>query len=312
MRISLIIVAAFLFPFCLGAQLASLDTTAQIEVFEKELDDYMTSTGNRRAKDAFANFTATLYGAGLTPEQQRRIVASTVALAATKSKPENGMADFLDIQQFLQGNDKPKQQLFTEFHDMLQAQLRDPALSATQLNAVLANALVYLSSSRLDRRSDNYGWIVAGGKPHFLYADHPTLRVDTVQRLMGRAAGDSLMIEETQLFVNLAAGSVIGKGGRTDWQRVGLPSDIFVRLVDYRFDADRQLLTSDSAQFQYPAYFGDRILYGTFKDRLQSGGPRPKGDVPEFVSTNGFIDIENVGEGMQLHGQFELDRKSVV
>ena len=92
--------------------------------------------------------------------------------------------------------------------------------------------------------------------------------------------------------MNLAEGTVNGKGGRTDWQRVGLPSDIFVRLVDYHFEIDRQLLTSDTAQFQYPGYFGDRILYGTFKDRLQSGGPRANGDIPDFTSTNGFVKLE--------------------
>lgn len=306
MRLTFFLLASFLLPLYLSAQLASLDPTADLADFEEQLEEYMTDTGNRRAKDAYANFNGSLYGGGFTPEQQQRIVRSTVGLAAIKSKAETGMADFLDLHTYLEGADKTKQLLFKEFHGMLDTLLAQPELSPTQLNATLANALVYFRDSRLDRGTDPYGWKVAGGKPHFIYADYPILRIDTVQRLRASTQGDSLTIEETQLYVNLSQGTVTGKGGRTDWQRVGLPSDIFVRLVDYHFATDRQLLTSDSAQFQYPEYFGDRILYGTFRDRLQSGGPRVNGDVPEFISTNGYIDIDNVGEGMTLNGKFEL------
>ena len=295
-----------LLPVCLGAQLATLDSTATLEAFEPELEAYMTDSNNKRARDAYANFTGTLYGGGFTEAQQRRIIATTASLGAVKLKADGGMADYLDLHQYLGGSEKPKQQLFTEFHDMVDRVLGEAEVSITRLNSLLSTSLVYLSSARLDNRGGPHGWKVAGGKPHFDYPGYPQLRIDTVQRLMGTTNGDSIAIQETQLLVDLATNQVTGKGGRTDWQRVGLPSDIFVRLVDYHFETDRQLITSDSAQFQYPQYFGDRILYGTFKDRLQSGGPRVKGDVPEFISTNGFIDIDNVGEGMKLRGQFEL------
>lgn len=293
-------------PVWLNAQLSGLDTTSALEIFEPELERYMTESNNKRAREAYANFTGTFYGGGLTVEQQRRIVATSTALSTARAKADKGMADYLDLQQYLAGGDKEKQLLFKEFHDVLGKTLGEPEFSIARINDMLSNALNYLSDGRLDGREGESGWKVAGGKPHFIYTTEPIMRIDTVQRLMATTRGDTLTIQETQLFVNLAGNSVTGKGGRTDWQRVGLPSDIFVRLVDYQFQTDRQLLTSDSAQFQYPHYFGDRILYGSFKDRLQSGGPRVNGDVPEFISTNGFIDINNIGEGMRLNGQFEL------
>ena len=289
-----------------AAQLAELSPDAPVADFELQLEEYMTGSRNTRAKDAYANFTGVFYGGGLDTVQQRRVIASTVTLARLKIAPDNGMADFLDLHAALEGSDEQQQKRFTEFHDMLQRTLAEPEVSPTAVNAALATTEVYLRTARLDRREGEYGWKVAGGKPHFEYTDGPVLRIDTVQQLLGSTTGDSIMIQETRLLVDLATGQVTGKGGRTDWQRVGLPSDIFVRLVDYHFDVDRQLITSDSAQFQYPAYFGDRILYGSFKDRLQSGGPRPQGDVPEFVSTNGRVLVDKVGEGMSLEGQFEL------
>lgn len=306
MRLLCSLLLVFAASTLVRAQLASLPADAEVSEFDAQLESYMTETRNARARDAYANFTGVFLGGGLDEPQQRQVMRSAIGLAAIKSAPDNGMASFLDIHEFLQGKDKEKQQFFAEFHGMLDQALSDPEVSVARLNTALANALAYLRTSRLDNKDGPYGWFVAGGKPHFSYPGYPELRIDTVQQLLGTAQGDSLLIAETKLLFNLAEGRVNGKGGRTDWQRVGLPSDIFVRLVDYHFDTDRQLLTSDSAQFQYPGYFGDRILYGTFKDRLQSGGPRPAGDVPEFTSTNGFVALDNVGEGMQLLGNFSL------
>ncbi|MCP9235200.1 hypothetical protein [Lewinella sp. JB7] len=302
----------FLFLLLVGvasttrAQLAELSPDTSLVAFEGELQTFMTATRNNRARDAYANFTGVLHGGGFTAEQQQRIVATTVKLAALKLQSDRGIANYLDVHAFLQGKEKERQLLFRDFHDMLGEALAQPEVSVAELNNAMANALVYLESGRLDTKPGPHGWKVAGGKPHFTYSGAPVLRIDTVHQLLGSTTGDSIAIQETQLHVDLGKGAVTGKGGRTDWRRVGLPSEVFVRLVDYRFDADRELLTSDSAQFQYPAYFGDRILYGRFKDRLQSGGARPAGDVPSFESTNGYVDINDIGEGMSLRGNFEL------
>ncbi len=306
MRLLLFLILLCTGPTLVRAQLADLSPDAPVADFEAVLEDFMTGSRNARAREAFANFMGVFAGGQLDTAQQRRVVRSATGLARMRVQADDGMANFLDVHAYLQGGDDDKQQLFTEFHDMLEAALGDPDLPLSSYNSALASALTYLRSSRLDRKEGPYGWFVAGGKPHFAYPGFPQLRIDTVQQLLATTQGDSLHVDETRLMVDLAKGAVIGKGGRTDWQRVGLPSDIFVRLVDYSFQTDRQLLTSDSAQFQYPGYFGDRILYGTYKDRLQSGGPRPNGDIPEFNSTNGFVALDNVGEGMELFGNFTL------
>ncbi|CAH1000322.1 hypothetical protein LEM8419_01475 [Neolewinella maritima] len=287
-------------------QLATLSPDAPIADFELQLEEYMTASRNTRAKDAYANFTGVFYGGGLDTVQQRRVLTSAIGLANLKLLADKGMANYLDLHSQLAGTEEEKTKLFAEFHTMLEQALAAPEVSAAAINKALLTAESYLRTARLDQREGVHGWKVAGGKPHFVYDAAPILRIDTVQQLLASTTGDSIIIQETKLIVDLGTGKVTGKGGRTDWQRVGLPSDIFVRLVDYHFDVDRQLITSDSAQFQYPAYFGDRILYGSFKDRLQSGGPRPAGDIPEFVSTNGRVLVDQVGEGMSLEGQFEL------
>ena len=304
---NLFLVLSLLLSLTVAAQLATLDPQVRLEEFDEALEDFMTGSRNSRAKDAYANFGGAFYGGAFDTTQQRVLVQSTIALAALKLQPDRGMADYLDLHTYLADHDRFRPELFDEFHDMLGQVLRQEEVSVTAMNNLLQTTATYLRAGRLDNREGEYGWYVAGGSPRFVYVtDHPVLQIDTVQQLRATTNGDSITITETKLLVDLGSRTVTGKGGRTDWQRVGLPSDVFVRLVDYNFDADRQLLASDSAQFQYPRYFNNRILYGTYRDRLQSGGPRPKGDVPEFVSTGGVVRMDSIGKGMSLEGQFEL------
>jgi hypothetical protein len=306
MRYLLLSAFLFCFPGVGTSQLASLPEEATVEEFDEALDEFMTATKNERARDAYADFSGILFGGGLTTEQQRRIARSSSRLAAEKVGADRTMAPFLLVHEYLAGSEEERQTLFGQFHDMVDSVLLERPFSKTSATEVMEHALSYLERGRLDAKDGIHGWQVAGGKPTFAYEGVPLLIVEEIERLKGSTKGDSLMILETKVILDLSSGLARGKGGKTDWQRVGLPSDIYVRLVDYEFDVARQLIVSDSAHFQYPNYFGDRILYGSFKDRLQSGGPRVNGDIPEFVSSDGYVDIDNVGEGMTLSGQFEL------
>ncbi|PPK86525.1 hypothetical protein CLV84_3456 [Neolewinella xylanilytica] len=286
------------------AQLAALEPDADLVAYEEQLEAYMTGTRNDRAEEAYANFIGSFLGGGFTEAQQKRIVQNSVLLANFNARAEGPMADYLDIQTALA--DDERAQLFGEFHDMLTKTLDVYASSPASVNNVLTTSLNFLTRSRLDNTQSSEGWYVAGGKPAFRFEEIPLLFIDEVHQFKGSKAKDSLIIQETQLYVDLTNEMVNGKGGRTDWQRVGLSSDIFVRLVDYNVNTKRDLLLSDSAHLQYPPYFGDKIIYGQYEDRVLASGPREAGEVPSFVSTDRSVTIDNIGENMSLLGRFEL------
>ena len=287
------------------AQLSALGPDADLVAFEEQLETYMTNTKNERAKNAYANFIAVFLGAGFTEAQQKRVVQNTVLLANFKARADGPMSDYLDIQVAL--SDDARADLFEEFHDMLAQTVDAYAASPNSVSNVLATSLSFLTRARLDRNAGEYGWIVAGGEPAFRFVEgKPELFIDEVHRLLGQKEKDSLMVEETVLLVDLTNELVTGKGGRSDWRRVGLESDIFVRLVDYQVNTTRDILRSDSALLQYPPYFGNKIITGHYEDRLLASGPRAAGEVPEFVSRDESVLIDNIGDNMSLQGRFEL------
>ena len=287
------------------AQLTGLGPDVDLVTFEEELEVYMTGTRNERAEDVYANFIGVFLGGGFTQEQQQRIVQSTVALANFNARAEGPMANFLETQLALADDDRAE--LFTQYHDLLARTLELYSSSPSSVSNVLTTSLNYLSRSRLDNNENNEGWYVAGGKPTFTFeGEVPTLLIEEVHQFKGSKAKDSILVQETVLHANLTNEMVTGKGGRSDWQRVGLPSDVFVRLVDYHVNTKRDQLVSDSAHLQYPPYFGNKIIYGQFEDRVLASGPREGGEVPRFLSNDLSVSIDNIGENMSLLGRFEL------
>ena len=292
-------------------KLAEFDPAGSPDEFMEILEGFMTSSKNRTSSDAFANFNGVFYGSAFTEDQQRRVAAASVALANRRISAQSGFVDYFGALEFLSPTYDPEGELFAEFHAVLEEFLAVDKVRVNQINKFLDGSRRYLAFRRLSGEPQGPGWEVIGGRPHFVFEDAPLLRVDTVQQLVAVGKNDSVIVDETQLFVNFVDGAAHGRGGRIDWQRQGLSADIFALLVTYEFETSRDLIRSDSAQLQYPDYFGKEILLGRFADKVQPGGVRSGSEYPQFISSDGYVEIENVGEGIDLQGNFELRGSTV-
>ena len=279
--------------------------------FSESLEEFMNATGNKSAKDAFANFIGLYTGGGFTEAQQKRIAATSIELGKRRVSAASGFKEYLDQLAFLTGTPEMENPLFAELHDAVDQMLADPATRTAVINKSLQSAHIFLASRRLDTSEDESGWKVIGGAPHFIFDNGVKLRIDTVQQLMAFGKNDTLIIQDTDLLVDLGEGRVHGSGGRTDWQRHGLPPEVFAIVVSYDFESNRTIYKADSAQLQYPEYFGDEILIGQFSDKVEAGGTKAVSEYPQFISSDGFVEIKNVGEGIDLKGNFELRGRTV-
>lgn len=271
----------------------------------------MNFNDNRSAKDAYANFAGVYFGGGFTEEQQRRIIATSRAMGQKRIGRSTGFVHYLDLLAALTGSTEAENPAFGEFHDALDQLLANPDSRSAAITKALEGTRAFLLTRRLDPKGGDSGWIVEGGQARFLYDSTMYMRIDTVQRLIAYGPKDTLSINETQLLVNLAEGTAHGSGGRTDWQRMGLPEEVFAILVSYDLDVNRTIYKADSAQLQFPDYFGDEILIGRFTDKVEAGGARDGGEYPQFISDDGFVEIKNVGEGIDLKGNFEMRGSTV-
>jgi hypothetical protein len=311
MRPFALFIAFFLISSLAAQQLADMSPETEMGAFSESLEDFMNQSGNKTAKDAYVNFVGIFFGGGFTEAQQRRIAATSISLAKQRISSASGFAYYLDQLAFLTGTEEMENPLFNELHDGLDQLLANTEVRAATINKSLQAAGVFLAERRLDSGEGTDGWIVKGGTPHFEYQEGLMLRIDTARQLMAFGKRDTIIVEETDLLVDLAEGNARGAGGRTDWQRQDLPPEVFAILVNYTFDVGRTIYSADSAQMQYPEYFGDEILIGRFSDKVEAGGAKAVGEYPQFISDDGFVEIKNVGEGIDLKGNFELRGQTV-
>lgn len=281
--------------------LSSNDLTAFTEVLEKHMND----SGNKTAKDAFANFSGVFFGGGFSEDHQQRIAGTAVNLAKKRVSPTNGFPQYLDLLANLSGLEGPAAERFVEFHDAFDQLLSLDDVRTAKIINTLTTAEAYLRANRFVPAEKETRWEVVGGTPSFLFDQGVMMKIDTVRQLKAFGRSDTLTIQETELLVDLSEGTIRGKGGRTDWQRQGLSQDIFALLVSYSLNVNRMIYKADSAHLQYPEYF-ENVLVGSFSDKIQQGGARAGSEYPQFISDDGFVEIENVGEGINLMGNFEL------
>lgn len=312
MRLLFLFPAIFLiFQSSFAQGIEDIPADADPASFSEALEDFMNFNDNRSAKDAYANFAGVYFGGGFTEEQQKRIIATSRAMGQKRIGRSTGFVYYLDLLANLTGAAEAENPMFREFHDAFDQLLANPDSRSAAITKALESTRSFLLSRRLDPKGGETGWVVEGGQAHFLYDQAMLMRLDTVQELRAIGLKDTITIKETQLLVNLAEGTAHGSGGRTDWQRVGLPEEVFAILVSYDLEVGRTIYKADSAQMQYPEYFGDEILIGSFTDKVEAGGARAGGEYPQFVSTDGFVEIKNVGEGIDLKGNFEMRGSTV-
>jgi hypothetical protein len=298
--------------FSFAQKLSDLPPDTDPAAFSEALEEFMNAAGNKTAKDAYANFSGVFFGGGFNEAQQKRIANTSILMAQKRISSATGFKHYLDLLPFLGGTVEKENPAFAGFHDGFDLFLENPDSRTGVIVKALQNAGVYLAHGRLDANLGEEGWLVVGGAPNFWYKDGDwMMKLDTVQQLIGLGNRDTTMIDETELLVNLGEGTAHGSGGRTDWQRQGLPKDVFAILVRYDIELNRTLYKADSAQLQFPEYFDNKILVGKFTDKVEPGGARSGGEYPQFISDDGFVEIKNVGEGIDLKGNFELRGNTV-
>jgi len=101
-----------------------------------------------------------------------------------------------------------------------------------------------------------------------------------------------------------------GKSGKASWERAGLGPDVFVELDTYSIDIRRGTYSTSNALLTYPQLLGARKIRGTFTDRISAEAGEGLGSYPKFEANGEFVEIKNLGDGVQFGGSFRLEGKT--
>ncbi len=276
----------------------------------EELETFTTASQNKAANEAFTNFTRLFLSGAFTEAEQAAIVLSTRKMQERKVRSQGGFVDYYACLEQIKNAENGEQQ-FKEWHTVLNAILDEAKFTVLRVDKFLKLSRNFLYNRILDEQLGGNDWTVSGGVVSWSYDGQPKLLVRQLDRLSLRSRLDSLEIIETQIEVDLLAGEAKGQGGKVDWQKVGLPPEVNADLVHYSFGTNKSGYTASEAKMRYPAYFGNKEMVGTFQNQASSADQKAGQPFPQFTSQDGYVEIKNVGEGIELAGNFEIRGNTV-
>ncbi|MFZ4426215.1 MAG: hypothetical protein ACOYOO_03580 [Saprospiraceae bacterium] len=137
----------------------------------------------------------------------------------------------------------------------------------------------------------------------------PVLQVEQTSLLAWRLK-DSMRISATSGDYFPLQNLWKGKSGKVTWERAGLGPDVFVELDTYSIDIRRGTYSTGNALLTYPQLLGARKTRGTFTDRISPEAGESTGSYPKFEADGEFVEIKNLGDGIQFGGSFRLEGKT--
>lgn len=280
------------------------------EDYLDELEDFVSASRNKSAQEAFANFYGLFLSGAFTVEEQMIVVETTNRMQENRVRSQGGFISYFKSLEQIKNFENGEQQ-FQEWHVVLNKLLDETPFKINRFDNFLAVSMAFLYRSALDKDEGGTDWFAPGGKVSWFYDGAPKLKVEELDFLSAISADDSISIKETNIIMNIATGEVTGSGGLVNWERLGLDPEIYAELVTYSFTSNRNVYTASEARMHYPEYFADQALTGTFTDRTIAGGVKATSEYPQFTSQDGYVEISDIGEGIDLRGNFEIRGSTV-
>ena len=185
-------------------------------------------------------------------------------------------------------------------------------LERKQVTSFLQNLKNYLPEGKL-RGVQRFYWTVQQKDPDLVMkvvpsqdsSSRPVLQFGRTTLLLS-STEDSMKVEETIGYFDLLSRTFYGKGGRTDWSKLNLPTDdVYCYLFTYEVDVTKTLFEADSVEFFYNSLI-EKPLIGSFQDRNLGVGDSTSAKYPVFESYSGDVVIENWIPNVRYQGGFTL------
>ncbi|WP_367389941.1 hypothetical protein [Lewinella sp. LCG006] len=294
----------------LSAQMAK-DTLSPAQVqaeFISELETLMTEGKPKPVEEAYRTFAEVFSSGAFTPEEQTQITNTGLLMRSKRLGASPHFQDYLETLINIKQNTAYAEQ-FTAWNRVLESMLKDDAnFTVNTIGSFLKFSNDFFGLQAIKYSPASVSWFVFAEKFDWAYDKEPVLKVQNAD-LTGLRSDDTIMINQTNFDYYPLENVLKGSGGKTTWQRTELGSAVFVDLERYEVETIRSIYDAEVAYLTYPQYFGDKRVKGTFTDKLVSDDSRTS--YPRFESTEGYINIPNVREGVRLRGGFRLHGATV-
>ncbi len=281
--------------------------------FYKQLGDFMTSRNSKPLEEAFDGF-GTLWNSGVFTESEKVQIHQTADLMLAQRMTANpDFKKYLQILTVLK-NEENGGARFKAWHMVADSVL----LHITNRKLRPYRKFLDFSYPFLERgalRFSNIGtkWLTnADAEDYQLLFENemPVVKYDKLD-LIAEQKGDSIVITNTAGVYSPVDEIWQGEGGRVSWMRFGLGPEVFAELGTYQIETKKSLYNVGKVKMHYPLFFGNRVVEGSFSDKVVSKNNSTDGSYPRFESTDEILDVKNLGKGIKYRGGIRLHGTTV-
>lgn len=282
------------------------------EQFLKDVSKYLGASNRAKTNDFMDVFEPNWLN-NFSTEYRNRVVATSNLIVAKRLPPFPELYGYLlSVHSFVQTN-QPKQS-FDSWHATIDALLDSKKVKSFRdfieiCADFFSEGIIYYST--------NHIWKISGGTYIFTFEKNsPNIEfknVDLQCYIVNRQAErkdnqyfDSTIVRNTSGLYEPLITKWTGRGGRVDWQKVGLDKDRnYAEITDYMMSLKSTKVESDSA-LVYTDYY-DTPLYGKFGDFAKKINREVDRVYPQFTSFSKKIVRKNILPEVDYVGGFALE-----
>ena len=274
--------------------------------FMRQLEEYMTANKRDVLEASYEEFAEVFNSGQFTEEQIQRILKTGNAMLDQRMTAGPYFQNYLHALSQI-GNTSDPQQLFASWHSVLDQLLgsMDKRPKGDFNKFIKFSAQFFKNRALRYAKKGGTSWYAMTDQFQFGYKDElPVVQFEQLD-MMARRYTDSIFIQQTSGYFEPLGRIWHGEGGKVDWSRHGLGKEVYAELGRYQFEVVKSLYRVESAKMHYPAYFSNRIVAGTFSDKLVSRNNAIESSFPRFESTE-RLEVNQIGEGVTYEGGFRL------
>ncbi len=245
--------------------------------YPNDLDDYFDESGSSKAKDAVAEFISYYNSGKFTNNQKIQVIRLTNQMLSYNYQPSPHFENYFNAINGLVVNGLVSK--FDNWHKATEKafnQGKDECYNFLQISRNVLYDKVLLQTPGINWTTTNLDVdFTSKTTPLFIFKNTD---------LYGITPGDTLEIYRTSGTYDAAKDMWYGRGGRTDFTRVGLDSaKVFCDLKGYKLNLADGTLNADSAMFNYVGLLNTPLI-GKLSDRAMAKSAGNKSLYPQFDS----------------------------
>jgi hypothetical protein len=287
-------------------------------VQERQTFEELLLTSQNLTKDQKAEISATMleympFYDGLGYSEQ------TLVNSVVEKASKNKIRLYPDLLSFFAVHKKLSEEFPKNSNDWLQ--ILDSFFSVKRLqdfNKFIAATKLLIEENTL-YRTNTGAWVVAELDFKIVLtsgtgtATKPAFEIKTTN-IVCRNERDSVVIENTHGFFSPLENTFTGSGGKCYWLRSGISADTcFVTLSNYKINTSSFRVVCDTVEFVNKKLFGNKVLAGSFSDKLYSTANEESATYPRFqTETNEKFLFKNIFDGVDIFGSFIQQGKRTV